>query len=98
MKINEQLKVINLTNIETFKVDGITYPLDIIIDKFADYEFQLINITTYHKELKDKDVRVSVVTDNIDEALSVIDVAMQLPNAPLYISICLDFITKGGTL
>jgi ABC-type methionine transport system ATPase subunit len=94
MNVKEFLDILDLQNINVFKINNKQYSLSYIHQNYNLQEIETVNINTIYVSLDKDKIKTSIVSDNIESLIEYFHVEYQLPNSPQYISIELNIILK----
>lgn len=94
MNVKDFLDILDLQNINVFKINNKQYSLSYIYQNYDLKEIDTVNINTVYVSLDKDKIKTSIVSDNIESLIEYFHVEYQLPNSPQYISIELNIILK----
>jgi|LakMenE01Jun11ns_1017448.scaffolds.fasta_scaffold9854858_2 hypothetical protein len=94
VNVKEFLSVIDLTNINQFKINNEVLSLTYIQTVLSQYDIDTVEINTNFMPLTTKDIHTIILSDNIDDAVQYLNTETHLPNSPSYISISINIKLK----
>jgi hypothetical protein len=94
MNVKQFLSVIDLTNINQFKINNEVLSLTYINTVLSEYHIDKVEINTTTVPLTTKDIHTIIISDNVDDAVEYLNTETHLPNSPSYISITINIKLK----
>jgi len=94
MNVKEFLEIIDVNNIDIFKINNQRFTYGFIKEEYGYDLIDRVTIETNYKTLTTENIRSTLMTDDIDAVVDYINVEHTLPNNPQYISIELHIKTK----
>jgi hypothetical protein len=94
MNVKEFLSVVDLRNINQFKVNNEIVSLTYINTVLSVYSIDRVEISTEYKPITNKDIHTVIIQDNADDVVQYLNSETHLPNSPSYISITINIKLK----
>jgi len=96
MNVKEFLSVVDLKNINQFRVNDELVSLTYINNNLQSYIIDKVEITTKLNPLTTNDIQTIVVSNNVEDVVDYLNTETYLPNNATYISICINIKIKKG--
>ncbi len=94
MNVKDFLSVIDLRNINQFKINNEIVSLTYINTVLSVYSIDRVEISTEYKPITNKDIHTVIIQDNADDVVQYLNSETHLPNSPSYISITINIKLK----
>jgi len=91
--VNSILDTLDLSNVDRFKINGVPYPKQVVLDTFGDKEAKKVVINTTNVSMDQSHIVCDLYcAEDIEDLTSLVNYKLDLPNASSYISIVLDIL------
>ena len=94
MTVSELLKVLKLTSIDIFELNGTPTPLSIIMRSYGTATVKEVDVITYIDKLTEEDIVFKQIIDDFENILDTINVEQQIPDRGLLLKVKLNIIIK----